>query len=450
MHERTQRAIARLMFVFCCAAPTCLTFLCILVTWTPWHHQRSLREIEARLSQSTGLGIEIDDFQRSSPSTLELYGVRVIEPESQREVARVREIQWVNDGQHVSVLLQQPELRSRELRSVWSLLHDRFLCQPDQTRLPVRAAANDLTIHSHTGDLTFTDIDAWIRQGDQTIEAAIEGLPANARSDSPVSVMVVRDRNNELPLTHWTLDTHGTALPCSAVAEFIPQMEGLGPDAEYSGTMRWQIDSESWAVDLSGSSFAQISLDRLFERHTHRLTGTATLWLERCRIEPHMRRSDIVGSIVARDGMVGRSLLLSCEQHFGFQLRLPSQLTDQQNDSIPYDRMAVGFNVNNTQLELNGICRNERGYEGFPSHVALCLDGYPLAFSSDQTLDSLKVITAIAPAHSVLIPMSDQTRWLTQVFIPPSRPLPHSNAQPPRIRSAENFRGGPTITQPPH
>ncbi|MGI9475051.1 MAG: hypothetical protein ACR2NZ_26195 [Rubripirellula sp.] len=448
MHERTQRAIARLMFVFCCAVPTCLTFLCILVTWTPWHHHRTLRAIEARLSQSTGLQIEIDDFQRSSPSTLELFSVRVVEPESQNEVARVREIQWVDDGKRVSILLQQPEVRSRELRSVWDLLHDRFLCRPDQTSLPVRAAANDLTIHSRTGDLTFTDIDAWIRQGDRTIEATIEGLPANTRSDSPVSVSVLRDRNQDLPSTQWTLDTRGTALPCSAVAEFIPQMEGLGTDAEYTGTMRWQIDAETWSVDLSGSSFSQISLDRLFERHTHRLTGSATLWLERCRIEPQMRRSDIAGSIVARDGMVGRSLLHSCQQHFGFQLRLPTPLIDRQDDSVPFDRLAVGFNVNNTQLELNGICRSERGYEGFPSDVALCLDGYPLVFSTDGTLDSLKVITAIAPAHSVLIPMSDQTRWLTKVFIPPSRPLPHPNAQPPRIRSAENFRGGPTISQP--
>ena len=448
MHERTQRAISRLMFVFCCAVPTSLTVLCILVTWTPWHHRRSLREIEAKLSQVTGLLVEIDDFQQSSPSTLELFDVRLIEPELGQEVAKVREVQWVNDGERVSILLQQPEIRSRELRSVWALLHDRFLCQPDRTRLPVRAAANDLTIHSRTGDLTFTDIDAWIRQGDGTIEASIEGLPANSRSDSPAVVTVVRDRNDEIPLTHWTLDTHGNPLPCSAIAEFLPDMEGLGPEAKYSGTMRWRVDTDDWAVDLSGSHFMNVSLDHLFERHTYRLTGEATLWLERCRIEPHARRSDIVGSIVARDGMIGRGLLRSCSQHFGFQLRLPQALLAQPQDSVPYDRLAVGFNVNNTQLQLHGICRNERGYEGFPSDVAMCLDGYPLVFSTDQTLDSLKVVTAIAPAHSVLVPMSDQTRWLTQIFIPPSRPLPQDEAGPPRIRSAENFRGGPLISQP--
>ena len=55
MHERTQRAMARLMFVFCCAIPTLVTISVIVFTWTPWYHHRCLSQIEAKLSDETGL-----------------------------------------------------------------------------------------------------------------------------------------------------------------------------------------------------------------------------------------------------------------------------------------------------------------------------------------------------------------------------------------------------------
>ena len=62
--------------------PTSLTFLCVLVTWTPWYHNRALRTIQAGLSRETGLIVEIEDFQRASPSTIHLHDVRVLEPET--------------------------------------------------------------------------------------------------------------------------------------------------------------------------------------------------------------------------------------------------------------------------------------------------------------------------------------------------------------------------------
>ncbi len=109
---------------------------------------------------------------------------------------------------------------------------------------------------------------------------------------------------------------------------------------------------------------------------------------------------------------------------------------------MPYDRIALGFRVNNTQLQLDGICRTEIGYESYPAGVVLCLGGVPLVHSSGKTLDSLKAITAIAPAHSVPVPLSNQTSWLMNIFIPPSRPLPSDERYPSRIRSAGNHRGG--------
>ncbi len=43
MHERTQRAVARLLFAFACALPTAITLMLVMVTYTPWY-QTWLRE----------------------------------------------------------------------------------------------------------------------------------------------------------------------------------------------------------------------------------------------------------------------------------------------------------------------------------------------------------------------------------------------------------------------
>lgn len=442
MHERTQRAIARLMFVFCCAVPTALTFACVLVTWTPWYYNWDLRTIESQLSSRMELIVEIEDFQRVSPSRIHLHDVRILEPENRLEVARVRRLEWVSGSERTSILLHQPELQSSQLEETWRVVHDRFLCRPGQTSLPFEVVCNDVTIHSRTGSLPLRDVMAWIQPEENAVEATIQCMLANAGSDAPVDIKIRRDRSGETPWTNWTLHANGSPLPCSALAEYLPIMENLGSDAEFNGTMRWQLTEDDWWIDLGGSTFSHVSLDRLFEQHAHRLSGTAEINFRRCRIEPFNDRSDIVGSITAKDGMVGRSLLISSHENLGFGVRLPEGTSD-----VEYDRLALEFDLNNSQLKLSGICHRELGY--IPNGIVMCQDGRALVQSSETTLDALKLITTIAPPHSVLVPLSKQTSWLMNIFVPPSRPLPRDEpAFPPRIRAMGETQGGPGITQP--
>jgi hypothetical protein len=447
MHERTQRAVARLMFVFCCAVPTSITLACLLVTWTPWYHRRALASLQTQLGQETGLVVELGDFRRPAPDTWHLTKLRLLDPETRREVVRVREMHWVRRPDETRILLHQPEVQSSQLAKFWKLLHDRFLCRPEQTDVPTQIAGNDLTIHSRTGALTLRDVDAWVRSDAESAEATVQCLPALTQTQVPLTITIRRDRSEETPATDWILDTQGTTLPCSAVAEFLPPLEALGSEATFTGTMRWRRQGNRWSLDLGGSRFEQIALDRLFEQHAHRLSGSATLQLDRCRIEPHQRRSDIAGSIRAREGLIGRSLLTSASQNLGLELRLPEDWGNSPGD-IPYDLLAVGFNINSTQLRLDGICRTETGYESYPAGVVLLLNGYPLVQSTPTTMESLRLLTTIAPAHSVPVPLSQQTHWLTHLFPPPSRPLPPDQALPPRIRAAGNWQGGPAISQP--
>jgi len=396
------------MFVFCCAVPTALTLFCVLVTWTPWYHQGVLSSLEQHLSTELGLIVEIGQLHRDSPTQWQLENVRLIQAETREEVMRIRRLQWNEDAQQTSLLLHQPELRAAELTATWKLIHDRFLCRPDRTVRPMLFAANDLTIHSQAGSLTLRDLDAAIRPRKEAVEAQLQCVPAHQSLDAPIEIVVRRERGEKEPATVWLLDTGGTTLPCTALADYIPLLRRLGSEATFRGTLAAKLGQHHSSIDLSGSRFEDVSMDRLFEGHSHRLSGNATVQFERCRIDPAERRSDIAGSMRIHDGLIGRSLLAAAADHLGFQIQLPETMNEIPGD-VPFDRLALGFNINNTQMTLRGICRTERGYESYPADVVLLLDGLPLVKSSEQTLASLQLMTAIAPPHSVPVPMSAQT-----------------------------------------
>ena len=147
------------------------------MTWTPWYHHRALQRLEAELSLTTGLAIEIEDFEKATPSSYRLHGITIREPETTHEVARIRKIEHVTEGGEVTILLQQPEIQAAELKGIWQLLHQRFLCRPDLTAMPVRVSANDLTLHSRTGAVTLKDVDAWIVPHENAVEATLACLP---------------------------------------------------------------------------------------------------------------------------------------------------------------------------------------------------------------------------------------------------------------------------------
>jgi hypothetical protein len=440
-------------FVFCCALPTLATLAIIVLTWTPWWHRRALARLEASLSRDTGLVLRIDDYRRAAPSTLCLLGVGVFDPETGREVARAREVQWKNAGDEILIVLKQPELQSAELSNAWKMIHDRFLCRPDRTSLPIQLVANDLTIQSQLVPLPFVDVDAWIRPriGSQAIEATIRGLPANGSwnvnpsARSPITINVVRDRSDPVPRTSWTLSTGKTPLPCSTLADYLPPLGRLGEDATFSGKMRWTVMPDGWSVDLGDSRFQGIVLSQWLEDLPHRLTGTATVELERCRLVTEKREVkvvDVAGTLRARDGQVGPSMLAAVRRHLGFAVV-------EVQRSIAYDRLALGFNLNGPRLQLQGQCRSEIGYEGLAEGVVLCAGGYSLVESSGEHLQAVQLQSALAPEHSVTVPLSRQTSPLLNFLMPPNRlPAPGESATTPRISTSREWSGGETIQQP--
>ena len=464
MHERTQRSLTRLVFVLCCALPTFLTLLVILIQMTSWYHQRCMDAIERTLTQATGLVVQIDDYQVISPSSTRLKQVRLLDPETGVEVAKVRQVDWMDEEGKTSIRMQQPEVQAASLRLAWRMIHDRFLCRPENLHQTTRFAANDLTIHSRTSPLTLRDVDAWIEPDSASghgIQASIEAVlatstPSSADNQTPIQVTLRRRRDGEIPTTTWSVQTGDTALPCAAIADYLPgHWTDLGSEATFSGAMAGVITTEDWQIDLSGASLHHLSLDRIFQQQAHRLSGTATLKLERCRLHPSQKVVDISGSIHANDGLIGRSLLHATRQHLGFSLGLP-----EGDEDIAYDSLAMRFSLNGPRMRLDGICRQEIGYKSVQVGVVLGIGGVPLAQTPNTDLQAIRLMSVLAPSHSVVVPLADQNQTLFGILLPPHRPMPDlrhpviqsdprmpNRPAPPRIRSVRRYEGGPLTGQ---
>lgn len=421
MHERTTRAVARWLFVGCCAAPTALTLLAILVTWTPWYHNRARRALEDHVALLTGLHVEIGDFQRADPTMWRLSDVKLSDPETLRSVATVRTVCWISRSENTVIRLSQPEIRVESLDHVAALVHRRFLCRPEQTRVPVRIAADDVTLRGQSTAQTLQDFDAHLETQDSVVWATVRCLPAGSRPDSEaVQIEVTRDRSATPPTTAWSLQTGELRLPLAVLADYYPFLKHLGADATFDGsfsaTRTDGAAAEDWTINLAGH-FRSIDLSRLTSELPHRVTGLASVSIDRCQLDRD-GGANVAGQLVAEEGWMSASILPRLAEDLGCTLTTPIA------QDFSFDALALRFDLYAAQLRVEGICRTLPGREVLPAEVVVSASGRPIVLSRDTWLPATHLARLVAPPHSVSIPLSGQTSGLLSILRPPRHAMP--------------------------
>ncbi|TWT98689.1 hypothetical protein [Stieleria varia] len=427
MHERTERAIARLLFVFCCAVPTSLTLLAILITWTPWYHASRLAAIAEHLSRETGLVVQIEDFRRVSPNRWTLHRVELIEPETLYQVAMIRQIDWTQDADSVRVMIHQPELQSEQLGHAWSMIHDRLISRPEHTTIPIEIAANDVTIVSRTGDMPLRDVQAWVQPNATGLRMNLECRLADqsprmvkststSTNTSLTRVTLVRDRSGERPESTLILESGDNDLPCSAIAGYLPTLQGLGPNATFRGALECRMTDTGTSIVLDGSQFNQIDLSYWSKHLPYPVVGTADLQLARCTMRPG-EPINVAGTLIARDGLVGIGMLGSLQRDLGFEIDMNALPPDGRG--LPYRLAALKFSMlGDSQISLQGMCDTQLEFRGGPPGVALLRaeDGQPVVFSSGGAIKPHQLMATLgADRH--------YSPFWSEILMTPPRPI---------------------------
>jgi len=447
MHERTKRAVARLLFVLCCALPTMFTALAVAITFTPWFGDYRRVRIQNELSLRIGLAVEVGKVEYPAPATVRLSDVRLLEPETHAEVAKVRVVTWVLGDDKTAVVLSQPEFHSAKLPLAWRAIHDRFFCQPDLTALPIRMAANDVTIHSRTGSMSLPDFDTWLRPVSTGVDGVNQIVPADRSESANIHISVKRDRSGDVPFTECTMMTGDVPMNCSALADCLPSLKRLGADATFTGMMRWRVQAEEWSIDLGAARFANVELGELSLGLRHRITGNAVIDLERCQIRPG-KSLDLSGTLIGDSGFVSPSLLAALKQELKFDIN-PTIAADSRDQS--YDHLAIRFDFFGSDMTLSGICNKNAGLERLPPGIVLANGGVALLASGPPQQTWVGLARSLWPERSASLPVSTQTAWLFGIMPAPQpshAEFEEIRPEPPRVTSLGDFQGTPTITQP--
>lgn len=463
MHERTERAIAQLLFVFCCAVPTAITLSAILVTWTPWYHRAQLAEISQRLSLESGLVVQIHDFDRISPIQWTLREVQLFAPETDREVARVRQVDWIDDSDSIRVVLHQPEFESSQLRHAWRLIHDRLISRPEHTLIPIQLVTNRLTINSLTGGQTLEDVKVDLAPTNRGVELSLSGIPLDSfarpvhssvatgtqkdsRRGSKVHLSLVRDRTGEQPVSTIAVRTNDNQLNCSALADYLPWMKQLGPDATFHGKLQYTIDSAGWSVDLAGSRIRGINMSRLCENLPCPIRGTGEIAFYRGGVSPG-RSIDLVGTLELKNGWLGTRLIHSLEKDLGFQIAHSAIQSDGRD--VHYDFAALQFSMTDpSNLSLKGACGNSPGYSWAGNGTAIIDRGGPIARSDTTSIHPTHLVAAVG-AQNVYMPLWSEIFMTTPAdhFAPQGRDFSPDDSPNGRVLRASRLQQEPSIKQ---
>ncbi|MFT7642782.1 MAG: hypothetical protein ACI9G1_004541 [Pirellulaceae bacterium] len=418
MHESKRLKACRVGFVLFGVLPTLA--VCAWIVWIHSSHRNEYRrqEIERYLTEYCGLLVSVDSLHESLDGTMILSNVSAIDRESQAVVAKIRSIDVVRRENEIVAIASLVEVEPGQLSAVAQLLERQLTRLGTAGPLNVWVEANAVTVKTETADAdrTLSQVQCSIEAKQDRVVATIDWQsPSNVVGNATVATLrLIRERAMGPATTGWELDCNGTALPCSVMADYIPGMADLGDDAQFVGTISCRNIESQWQVDVTGR-FEQIDLDRMVTgRFPHRLTGDATVVLNRATLRDGWLQS-AAGNLESDAGVISQSLLIA----MAAELRVysPAVTLESQADSLQrYRKLNIGFRIDEGTIELGGgeLGGGELGGAG---HVLIYTDRMtPLAQIDKAPRPIEAIVRTLSPLNRIQVPATkeayDLLRWL--------------------------------------
>lgn len=416
MHESTRRLLCRMAFLLLCLLPTAGVVVWVGVTRSSIYQRARLVRWEDELSRQWGLNVTLRAISEPRRGVTLLDGARVADPETGATIAAIRQIEiGQHRGQRV-IIAAQPELQGDQIDRLWSAFHERFL-RSSWTGAPVVLVhVGELTIHRENRgrSTTLADVRCRMEGAAEGPQVSFEFRDVALQMAEPARVRVTRQRNAGAPVTRWELDTRGTPLPCSLLADYLTALQWLGTDATFQGSLQIAQQLGGWHGELAGR-FRSVDLDQLVsQRYDHRLTGLAEVLLRRARFEDG-KLTDAAGTVSSQGGVVSRSLLAQADKTLG--LVADSRVRDLQADMLwRYRALRFGFEITPEGLQIVGHCEH-------PSEGVVMMDQYGplLTDQADGMMEVIALVQTLATPSGQQVPATAEAYRLLHVLPIPSR-----------------------------
>jgi hypothetical protein len=428
MHESTRRLICRSVFLLLCLLPTIAVSLWIGVIRSSTYQAMQRASWQRELSRQWGLTVTLQAVSQPRRGVTLLDGIRVCDPETEALIAEIRQVEVGAHGGSRVVIAAQPEVQGDQLARLWTAFHERFLRSDPGSVPPAQIHAGELTIHreDRARSSTLTDVRCSIHVAVEGPQARFEFRDVALQMAEPARVRVTRNRQLSPPATRWELDTRGTPLPCSLLADHLPALRWLGAESTFQGSVDLTQMPGGWHGELAGR-FRSVDLDQLVsERYDHRLTGIAEVLLRRARFQ-HGKLSDAAGDLSCQGGIVSRSLLAQADKALG--VVADTRVRALEADMLwRYRELKFGFEINPEGLQIIGHCEH-------PSQGVVMTDQYgPLL--TDQPREIAQVVALVqtlASPNGQQVPATAEAYQLLHVLPIPSRNHQRSQVAAPAV-----------------
>jgi hypothetical protein len=416
MHESTRRLLCRIAFLLLCLLPTAGVAVWVGVTRSSVYQRARLAGWEKELSRQWGLTVTLQAVSEPRRGVTLLDGVRVSDPETGAAIVAIRQVEiGQSRGQRV-MIVAQPEVQGDQLDRLWSAFHERFLRSDGAGSLIAAVHVGELTIHrdDRARSTTLSDVRCRLEGTAEGPQASFEFRDVALQMAEPARVRVTRQRSTSPPVTRWELDTRGTPLPCSLLADHLTALQWLGTDATFQGNLEIAQKPDGWHGELAGR-FRSVDLDQLVsQRYDHRLTGMAEVLLRRARFQDG-KLTDAAGDVSSPGGVVSRSLLAQADKMLG--LVADARVRDLQADMLwRYRALRFGFEITPEGLQVVGHCEH-------PNEGVVMMDQYgPLLTDQPESRTQvIALVQTLATPTGQQVPATAEAYRLLHVLPIPSR-----------------------------
>jgi hypothetical protein len=430
---RTQRRrnIARVLFVACCLCPTVGLSIASAVA----HARRSAAEslVQWKDAIQFQLGLSVD-VERVEPAThgVTLHNVQLRHPETDETVAHFRQIYVAQVAQRGWVVeCRYPEIDAENFAVLWGVLEDRLTNRRGSEKWSGSLTATNIAWRNNDDVSTIPLLGCTVRHSLDSSHVKVEYHLENAQADTPAQLVIVRQRDDgeNSAGTTYAWNTQGNPFPLSWLTSAFPQLERLGPAAEFEGTVTMQQQSDLLSGTLNAptsdgeldgkiSNLDLAELMRPFPHHV--LRGTAEMQFQNL-VWRDGKLAEVEGQFVAQNGSVSLSVLLAA-RHLGL-LPLTSLASEP---TIAYRRFAFDFVGKADRLRLTSQTENQDVMVGWKR------DELAFLISRGKEIETTGILRWLVPDSTHLVPATEQVGWLASLIqLPETRPSDNSAVSTP-------------------
>ncbi len=390
-----------------------------------------IRDVEIELGRQLGLEVTLDNVRYPRPGEVVYRGIvlRQDEPRGKglAEIARADVVRLQRADRELTILLENPRLRSESPRLMWTQLGSLLQrsAQIPFERISLTASSGVVDLGGEHLHFTPREIagEFLIDPAAPTLKLAYR-MPAGG-GHTRCELTLIRDRRSEPLQTSLVLQTvEGLPLPARTLNVIFDAEDWLGTQAKLEGTLTLrQAGSKDWEADFQGD-LLDVDLGKLVGRRfpRHRLTGRARVAIRKARWGDRLDQGigwiEAEGDLVVGPGSIGTDLIDALTREMKFRRSARLTHLDPRKTEVDFRLLGLSFVMQpDGEIHIAGALGGE-----FPPDVVLAGATTPLLSAPQGTASVRGLIKTLFPVSGgnsgVLVPLTAESQILLSLPLP--------------------------------